>query len=290
MGQKNAKAIDENKFEMVLNSAAHLPGIRINREEFLKKELSKFFDDEIVEKAVATNPAQAGIGQKIIEQIAKSCIKYEATKVTALSAAAGIPGGIAMAATIPADLAQYFGHIIRILQKLVYLYGWQELFYDEESYDDETNNQLTLFIGVMFGVNAAQTAIRKLAAAIAIKAEKTLIRKALTKGVIYPIVKQVAKAIGIKMTKEIFAKGVGKVVPVIGGVVSGGLTLATFVPMSKKLQKYLSTLPTADSNYYKQHKNDEIVDIDFSDIEENIEENNDESTEENETESLETNS
>lgn len=270
MGNKK-EIIDENKFEMVLNAAARLPGIRINRQAFLRKELSKFFDDDLVEKAIATNPAQAGIGQKIIDQIAKGCIKYEATKATALSAAAGIPGGIAMAATVPADLAQFFGHVIRILQKLVYLYGWQELFDDEESYDDETNNQLTLFIGVMFGVNAAQTVIRKLAHAVAIKAEKTLVRKALTKGVIYPIVKKIAQAIGVKMTKEIFAKGVGKVVPIIGGVVSGGLTLATFVPMSKKLQKYLVTLPTADPNYYKQHHDDKIVDIDFSDIEEEIE-------------------
>lgn len=240
---------------------------------------SKFFDNDIVEKAIKTNPAQAGIGQKIIEHIAKSCIKYEATKVTALSTAAGIPGGYAMAATVPADLAQFFGHVIRILQKLVYLYGWQELFNDEESYDDETSNQLTLFIGVMFGVNAAQAVIKKLSHAIAIKAEKTLVRKALTKGVIYPIVKKIAQAIGVKMTKEIFAKGVGKAVPIIGGVISGALTLATFVPMSKKLQKHLATLPTADSNYYKQHKDDVIIDIDFSDIEECIEEDDKESTE-----------
>lgn len=278
MGNKNEN-IDESKFDMVLSAAAHLPGIRINRENFLRKELSKFFDNDIVEKAIKTNPAQAGIGQKIIEHIAKSCIKYEATKVTALSTAAGIPGGYAMAATVPADLAQFFGHVIRILQKLVYLYGWQELFNDEESYDDETSNQLTLFIGVMFGVNAAQAVIKKLSHAIAIKAEKTLVRKALTKGVIYPIVKKIAQAIGVKMTKEIFAKGVGKAVPIIGGVISGALTLATFVPMSKKLQKHLATLPTADSNYYKQHKDDVIIDIDFSDIEECIEEDDKESTE-----------
>ena len=265
MGQKK-EPVDGNKFEMVLNAAAHLPGIRINRGTFLRKELSKFFDDDVVEKAIETNPAQAGISLKIIEQIAKGCIKYEATKATALSTAAGIPGGLAMAATVPADLAQFFGHVIRILQKLVYLYGWQELFDDEESYDDETNNQLTLFIGVMFGVNAAQAVVNKLAHAIASKAEKALVQKALTKGIIFPIVKKVAQAIGVKMTKEIFAKGVGKIIPVVGGVVSGGMTLATFVPMSKKLQKYLATLPTADPKFYKEHKNEEIVDIDFSDV------------------------
>lgn len=260
-------AVEESKFEMVLHSAAELPGIRIKRDNFLRKELSKYYDDDVVEKAVKLNPAQAGISVKNIEHIAKSCIKYETAKVTALSAAAGIPGGLAMFGTVPADIAQFFGHIIRILQKLVYLYGWQELFRSEDGLDDETTNQLTLFIGVMFGVNAANAVITKIAQSAAVKAEKTLVTKALTKGTIYPIVKKVAQAIGIKMTKDIFAKGVGKAIPIIGAAVSGGLTFATFTPMAKKLQKYLVTLPMADVNFYKQsHENDDIIDIDFSDI------------------------
>ena len=37
------------------------------------------------------------------------------------------------------------------------------------------------------------------------------------------------------MTKTTFAKGVSKVVPLIGGVVSGGITFATMPPMGNKL-------------------------------------------------------
>ena len=48
-----------------------------------------------------------------------------------------------------------------------------------------------------------------------------------------------AKWIGIKLTKESFAKGLGKVVPFLGGVISGGLTYATFKPGAKKLKKTL---------------------------------------------------
>lgn len=264
-------AIEKNSFEMVLHSAIELPGIKINRASFLRKELSKYFDEDVVEKAIETNPAQAGLSIKNLEQIAKACINYETAKVTTISAAAGIPGGFAMAATVPADIAQFFGHIIRVLQKLVYLYGWQEMFHgDDGGLDDETSNQLTLFIGVMFGVNAANAAIAKIANAVAMKAEKTLVQKALTKGTIYPIVKQVAKLIGVKMTKQIFAKGVGKIIPVVGAVVSGGITFIGFGPMAKRLQKYLITLPMASVDFYKKsHVSDnsnEIIDIDFSDI------------------------
>lgn len=43
------------------------------------------------------------------------------------------------------------------------------------------------------------------------------------------------KWIGISLTKQSFARGVSKLVPVVGGLVSGGLTYATFRPQAKKL-------------------------------------------------------
>lgn len=238
------------KFEMILKSATGLPMVKINREEFLKSALQKHYDSATISKAISQNPAMAGISVEKINEIAKSCINYETTKVTAISALAGIPGGAAMIGTVPADLAQYFGHMLRILQKLIYLYGWQELFEEDGTMDDETANLLTLFTGVMFGVSGATSAISKIAETAAQKTAKSLAQKALTKGAIYPIVKKIATALGVKMTKTIFARGVSKVIPVIGGVASGGLTFATYKPMAKKLQKYLSSLELADPKHY----------------------------------------
>lgn len=37
------------------------------------------------------------------------------------------------------------------------------------------------------------------------------------------------------MTKEVFAKGISKVVPLVGGVISGGITFATLRPMGTRL-------------------------------------------------------
>lgn len=259
-------AEESNKFEMVLHSAMELPGIRINRADFLRKELSKYFESDVVEKAIKTNPAQAGISVKNLDRISQNCIAFETTKVTALSAASGIPGGFALAATVPADIVQYFGHIMRILQKLVYLYGWSDLFRNgNDGFDDETSNQLILFIGIMFGVNAANAVITKISYSAAAKVEKALLNKALTKGTIYPIVRKISSKIGVKMTTGIFSKSVSKAIPIIGAVASGGLTLSTFLPMSNRLKKYLTTLPTASVEYYK-HPPKDIVDVDFSDI------------------------
>ena len=245
---------NNNTFELALSTAASLPLVHINREIFLRKELLKYCDKSQVEIAISNNPAFAGIELSTIDKIAKDCINFETNKVSSISFAAGIPGGFAMVGTIPADVTQYFAHILRILQKLVYLYGWEEILQEDGSLDDETTNMLTLFVGIMFGVSGAATTITKLSTSAATKASKTLASKALTKGTLYPIVKKIAQVLGVKITKDIFAKGVSKVIPVIGGVASGGLTYITYKPMAIKLKKHLRTLKWCDTNYYNTLK------------------------------------
>lgn len=244
------KENNKNQFELVLSSTLTLPLVHVDRTSFLHKELMKYCDSAQIETAIEHNPAYAGINLSIIDMIAKDCISYETKKVSAISFVSGIPGGFTMVGTVPADITQYLAHILRILQKLLYLYGWDELIQADSSLDDETTNMLVLFIGVMFGVNGATATITKLSASAANRASKTLASKALTKGTIYPIVKKISQTLGVKMTKEIFAKGVSKVIPVIGGVTSGGLTYLTYKPMAYKLQKYLRTLKWCDVHYY----------------------------------------
>lgn len=253
-------------FEMILKESASLPLVRIERDKFLRTTLSLYYDKNTVEKAIQYNPAQAGITSQEINRFAKDCINYETNKVTALSTVAGIPGGIAMVGTVTADLVQYFGHIIRIAQKLIYLYGWKELFDEDGQMDDGTANLLTLFIGVMFGVNGATNAISKVSASAAQKAANALAQKALTKGAIYPIVKKVGTALGIKLTKDIFAKGVSKLVPVVGGLILGTLTYVTFKPMAKKLRDHLAGLELANVEFYKNTRDEYFIVDDFMEV------------------------
>lgn len=170
-----------------------------------------------------------------------------------------------MIGTVPADLVQYFGHILRILQKLIYLYGWHDLSLDPKEINEETKNLLTLFVGIMFGVNGAVNTVNKLATQVAKQVVNKLPQKALTKGVIYPIVKKVATILGVQMTKQIFARGVAKVVPVLGATISGGLTFVTFKPMSEKLRKYLASSELASVEYYKKMDDETVIDIEVLD-------------------------
>lgn len=78
----------------VLVRALHVPGVKIERSEFLFKELIKYYPEEQVLKAISSNPASMGIPREKINEIADQVIEYETNKVSAISFAAGIPGGI----------------------------------------------------------------------------------------------------------------------------------------------------------------------------------------------------
>lgn len=250
------------KFETLLIESTKLPIVNINREEFLKKELQGRYRPEVVEKAIQYNPAYAGICVEEINKIAESCIELEARRVTALSAAAGVPGGVMMVATVPTDLIQYYGHTLRVLQKLMYLYGWEELHLNSEELNDETMNLITLFFGVMYAVNGADSVVKKLTPLIAQQVIKELSKKKLTKTMIYPVV----KIIGVKLTKELFAQGVSKIVPVIGAVVSGGMTFFSFKVMSGRLKKCLQSGQLANVEYYKSTGSESIIDVEVVDV------------------------
>ncbi|MGO1406101.1 MAG: hypothetical protein ACTHW3_10670 [Leucobacter sp.] len=231
------------KAMQLLNTAAKAPGVRIDRTAYLQSALKRYCTETQIEQAIATSPAEAGVPSTVIKSVADASINFETAKVTALSTASGIPGGIALIGTVPADVVQYFGHMLRITQKLAYIYSWPDLFeQDGEELDDGTQGILTLFLGVMFGAQIAQSGVAKVSQLIAAQALKQLPRQALTKGIIYPLVKRVASYLGARMTTQIFAGGVAKVIPIVGAILSGGLSFGTFLPMAKRLQKHLASL------------------------------------------------
>ncbi|MCQ2548572.1 MAG: hypothetical protein MJ134_00895 [Lachnospiraceae bacterium] len=234
--------------------------MKINRTDFLEKELFKNYPKEVIDKAIETNPAQAGIKKEDIDKIAEEVIKFERNAVSGISVVLGMPGGVAMAATIPADIAQYYGYMLRCAQKMLYLYGFPEINTSEETLklDTETINYLTVCLGIMYGVANANNAIKAMARALASGVEKKLLNAALTKGTIYPIVKSVAKWFGQKMTKEVFAGFFKKSIPIVGGVIGGGLTYATFKPCCYRLKDALKDTMLSNPDHIETNEEKEL--------------------------------
>ena len=252
--EKIIKAMDKNgdgelTIEDIIIAGLKFPGIKIKRDEFLRKEFMPNHKKDIVEKIIKSNPARANISIKEVDKIADDVIQYERLRVSGISTALSVPGGIAMVATLPTDIAQYYGYMLRAAQKLLYLYGFPEInVNDEQLLDSATMNTIIICMGVMYGVAGANTALKTMAKALGKGVEKKLINTALTKGTIYPIVKSVAKWFNVRMTKEIFAGFFKKTIPVVGGVIGGGLTYATFKPCCERLKNTLKETRLSNPN------------------------------------------
>lgn len=236
----NSNLNGNNALIPILKTVVKLPGIKVNRDYFLQKELqSRKIPQSSINVALKDGIRYSNIDKNVLDKIAISVINRHTWESSMISFASGIPGGFAMIGTIPADISQYYFHTIRTIQKLAYIYGWPEFDFEEGS--ENSIQYIIILLGVMSGVDVADQAIKAVSHSLSQKALKQLPRMALTKGWLYPLVKKIATLLGFKMTKTIFANGVSKVVPVLGGFVSGGLTAVTFRPACMKLQRKLSS-------------------------------------------------
>lgn len=242
----------ELALESIISSAVQIPGVKVDRKKFLAETFAS--EDYPIQGILDSGPIAVGVSQDKLALFAHKLILKRTSQSSAASFVTGIPGGLAMAATIPADVLQFFGMALRLAQELSYLYGAQDLWKNGQLDDDKAKNQLLLYCGVMFGVSG----VRVLSTQIAKVTLKKLPQKALTKTFWYPIVKQIGKAIGVKVTKSTVAKGVSKAIPVIGGVISGGLNFASMMPMANRLQ---AALDSATFGYTEEDLAKDIIEI-----------------------------
>ena len=266
--EKVAEALDANNdgkidVQDIIIIALKTPGVNINRADFLEKQFMKNYPQEVIQDAIKFNPAHAGITVEEIDKIADQVIQYERNCVSGISLALGIPGGVAMAATLPTDIAQFYGYMLRAIQKLLYLYGFPEINIENGvNIDDETMNIITLCLGVMYGVKGATASLKMLSAALGKGVEKKLLTKALTKGTFYPMVKKIAKWFSVNMTKQIFAGFFKKAIPVVGGVIGGGITYLSFKPCCDNLKKSLQDTLLSNPDTKEKFENLTIIDMD----------------------------
>lgn len=259
-------ALDINKdgrvdTEDIIILGLRIPGVRIDREDFLRKQFMKNYANDVIQDAVKVNPAHAGITVEEIDNIADQVIQYERNCVSGISLALGAPGGVAMFATLPTDIAQYYGYMLRAIQKLLYLYGFPEINVENGVIiDDETMNLITLCLGVMYGVEGSVASIKILSNALGKGVEKKLLQKALTKGTFYPIVKKISKWFSVCMTKQVFAGFFRKAIPVVGGVVGGGITYLSFKPCCDNLKKSLQDTALCNPSSKKSFDEFDVID------------------------------
>lgn len=220
----------------LINESLKLPFIKVDRSDFLTKTFSDKIDD--MPKLFKEGP-QAFFSKEELDRIASNVINSNVLKSSSISFASGLPGGVAIAATIPADMAQFYGYSLKLAQEISYVYGYQNIWTNQDELTEDAKNTLILYLGIMFGVSSAGSTIRILSNKLALQALKQLPNKTLTKHLYFTILKKVLAIFGTKLTKATFAKGVSKVIPAVGGVLSGSMNYLTLKPMANKLKDEL---------------------------------------------------
>lgn len=108
--------------EFVLTQLLKTPGIRVNRTSFLCEQFkNNLHSHDQRLRLLNSGPLALGVSEKELQRKAKQLINLATAQSTTLSFAAGLPGGFAMAATIPADTLQFLATSIRLSQQLAYL-------------------------------------------------------------------------------------------------------------------------------------------------------------------------
>lgn len=215
-----------------IGAVAKLPVVRVDREDFLRKH---FGDSPHIATILELGP-QAVYSTESLRKKARSIIKSSATKTSAASFVSGLPGNpVAMVALGGADVAQYFGFAINLAQQIAYLFGEVDLFDGADELSEAAQFRVIAYLGAMFGAAGAAALVSQTSKVAGQNIGKKVAAQALTKTTWYPLVKKTGALLGQKVTKKTVEKTITKAVPVIGGVVAGALTYATFRPMGHRL-------------------------------------------------------
>ena len=206
----------------------------VDRNEFLRKTFPKTYV-ACRGKDHLPSPAQLVVKASVLKQKAESVIRKHKFVCASISGGLGIPGGAGMAASIPADLAQFYGHLLVVAQKIGYIYGMQDL----SQADDQTEYEcLIALLYIMMG----QTLNRSLSNVLK-NCTKPFVRTVFQnrggKEVFQRVMEFAVTKIGGEMlTKKGISRVASKLIPGISAGVSFGLTWMFFDQGCNRLLKH----------------------------------------------------
>lgn len=261
-----------------INAASQLPIVRVDREEFLRKQ---FKDSKYLDSILEHGPQQV-LTPEALRKRAEKIIKDSTTKTSVTSFVAGLPSNPFTAVVAGgADIVQYIGFALNLAQQIAYLFGEDDLY--EGNYKklpEEVQIRVISYLGIMFGASGASALIANVSKAAGMNLGKKVAQKALTKTAWYPLVKKVGAIISVDITKKSVGSIITKTVPIIGGLASGGITYITFKPMGARLADTFEKILNGEFEVefdiedelkpeFKDRLNDsEIIDAEFSEIKE----------------------
>ena len=215
------------------------PATRVDREQFLRETLFKYKPNLSKEEQMyfVDNPVRA-IGITEVNYIADKVIKSAVLQTAGLSFLAGLPGGVWGIAAAGPDIVQNLAYYIILSQKLAYVYGVN--FYETAfPTDSEYQKSSTLLcLGFMLGVNDVDSLIQKVLGGAWKNSGKEFV-EFLMKTAGFALARKILTSIGERLANKGATNVLGKAVPLLGGLLSGGMTFADFKKSAARMQQKL---------------------------------------------------
>lgn len=150
---------------------------------------------------------------KDVKQAAKSFVKYQIAKCTTSGFVTGLGGLITLPVAIPANVGSVLYVQMRMIACLAYMGG----------YDINSDQVQTLVYACLAGISLDQV-VKQIGVKFGIKFAKNLVDKIPGK-----VLTQINQKVGFRLVTKFGTKGlinIGKALPVVGGVISGGFDFA----------------------------------------------------------------
>ena len=244
----------KDAYTIIMDSIGKIESARVDRKSFLKRVFENEVDDGKLKDIIENGPIVAGVDKGLLSRLSKDQIGKEKLDATKLSFVSGLPGGAFAVVGLSADMIQYFVNVYQLTQKLLYLYGYDENIFDNNGeVSDKNKNAVLLIQGAMFGVSGASKALvqylgreatikalqKKAVKTAAVGAGKKIINKTGI-NVSTSLAEKIAGKIGVRASMQ-GAKNMTKIIPVAGGLLSAGITYASFSVMGNRVIKELNS-------------------------------------------------
>lgn len=190
---------------------------------------------------------------KDVESAAKSFINYQIAKCTTSGFIAGLGGLITLPVAIPANVGSVLYVQMRMIACLAQMGGF-----------DTSNDQVqTLVYACLAGISIDQV-IKQFGIQFGVKVTTAMVKK-----IPGTVLTKINQKVGFRLVTKFGSKGlinIGKAVPIVGGVISGGFDLVETKLIANRAYKmfilhdFSSSEPPSDDSLVIEDEDFEIVD------------------------------
>lgn len=234
--------------------------LQISQEDIMKL-LDKLYDNSIqglpkVSPPVTQLAADYLSKAKDTKTAAKSFINYQIAKCTTSGFITGLGGLITLPITIPANISSVLYVQMRMIACLAHMGG----------YDTNSDQVQTLVYACLAGISLDQV-VKQVGIKVGVKFANAMVKK-----IPGTVLTKINQKVGFRLLTKFGTKGViniGKAIPLVGGVISGGFDFAETKVIADRAYKMfiLNDFSVPEKKEKEKNAEEDIIEIDASDFE-----------------------